>query len=1098
MLTSRTRPQPVLGKSSPPRLGRSVARERLFAEIDSRGTAPGLWVAGPPGIGKTTLVSTHLDARAVPCLWLQLDAADADPATFIHFLRAAAARLAPGRNLRLPLPSADDLRDVPGFIRRCFRRLALTLELPWALVLDNMQELGAAPLLHAGIAAALAELPEQARLIMISREPPAPAYARALAGQQLAVIEAASLRFTDAEAQQLVTLHGREWQPAALREATDGWAAAMILMLAARNEADSGMAMHRHSGYSGHSDHTARERLFAFFASEVLQSMAPVHVQALMRIAFLPNATAAMAVAISGNAQAPELLADLARRSLFTDRREGTAATYTFHALFGEFLRARAAQGLDAPALQALRVKAADVLAGHGQADAAIAQLIDASAWREALALVITHAGRFVTQGRTETVRDWILALPESDRAGAHASYWLGYCEMATDPANALRHLEHAHQGFIAAGDARGSFCAACAAADTVVFLGNSLATLAPWLPVLEAYAPTYLVQRDVESDLRVLPGLLAALVHLDTAHPLTAPVADLAERMLDQPLGASQRLLLGSLAYYLLWTGQTVRLDRILIKIDRMSAAQNMAGATLLRWYGVGVLIRSLLGRIDEALEQAQRALALAQADEVSAPLPGDLPHTVPAPAHSALRAKAHLLVVIAALAARDSALARRHLHEAAGVLDASNPIDTTTYDFQNGLLQLLEGNWSAAARAMHAAVASGRASGWPLREHIALLGQTLTCAQVGAYDDAEAALRAAKAHHFYAVGHWHQWLAGLIEAQLALRLGDVPRSLVAVAHAFAIGRKYGYDFGPMPYCCGDMMSRIASLAIAHDIDTPFALQIIRRYALPAPPDAGDGWPWQIRVRTLGQFSITQGGNAPKASRKESRKPLDLLKLLIALGGAGGGPAVPVARLSAALWPEAPGDAARNSFDNALHRLRKLLEGDQHVLLNAGGLSLNAATCWTDLAALDACLLQADSSETQGETLQASRLSALADHALTLYQGEFLAGEEDLPDVLVARERIQARFTRQMGALGTKLQAMGNCASAALVFERVVEQQPLAEDIYRRLIGCLIAMGRPAEAFEAYRRCKHQLSVVLGIRPAAETEALLANLRNL
>ncbi len=120
--------------------------------------------------------------------------------------------------MRLPLPSADDLHDVPGFIRRCFRRLALTLELPWALVLDNMQELGPAPLLHAGIAAALLELPRQARLIIISREPPAPAYARALAGQQLAVIETTSLRFTDAEAQQLVTLHGRDWQPAALRQ----------------------------------------------------------------------------------------------------------------------------------------------------------------------------------------------------------------------------------------------------------------------------------------------------------------------------------------------------------------------------------------------------------------------------------------------------------------------------------------------------------------------------------------------------------------------------------------------------------------------------------------------------------------------------------------------------------------------------------------------------------------------------------------------------------------------------------------------------------------------------------------------------------------
>ena len=61
-----------------------------------------------------------------------------------------------------------------------------------------------------------------------------------------------------------------------------------------------------------------------------------------------------------------------------------------------------------------------------------------------------------------------------------------------------------------------------------------------------------------------------------------------------------------------------------------------------------------------------------------------------------------------------------------------------------------------------------------------------------------------------------------------------------------------------------------------------------------------------------------------------------------------------------------------------------------------------------------------------------------------------------------------------------------------------MIEQQPLAEDIYRHLISCLLRLGQPAEAYEAYRRCRQQLSVVLGIRPAPETDALVAGLRNL
>ena len=1073
MPSPRSRPT-VIGKLSRPRLGRVTLRERLFREMDQVSSAPGIWISGPPGIGKTTLVATYLDTRALPCLWLQLDSGDVDPATFVHFLSAAANQLEPQRKLRLPRPSADDLRDVPDFIRRCFRRLAAALEGPWVLVLDNLQELGQAPVLHAGLAASLAELPLHARLIAISREPPGSNYARALSGQQLALIEASALHFNETETQQLVHLHGRNWQPAALRQATDGWAAAMILMLAARSDLDASTAAH-----SG----TTRERLFAFFAGEVLQKMSPSDATSLMRIAFLPSASASVAVAMAQDAHAADLLADLARRSLFTDCREGTEPTYTFHGLFGEFLRARAGEQLDAQGLYDLRIAAAQLLAANGQVDAAITQLIDTTAWNEALSLLITAASSFAAQGRTAAVLTWVRALPIHVQQTAQAAYWLGYCEMATEPASALKHLARAHHAFEAAADTRGAFFAAAAAADAIVSIGDTLAGLEAWLPTLKDYAPTYLINRNVETDLRVLPGLLGAFVHLDTGHPLTAPLAGLAERLLDQPLAASQRILLGSLAYYLLWTGQSVRLDRIMIKIDRMSAAPDMAAPTLLRWYGVAVLIRSLQGGAAEALAYACRALDLAETGS------------------EAGRAKAHLMMVLAALAGRNAELARKHLNETASLLDAANPIDATTYEFQRGLLMLLGGDWASAALSMQAAVASGRASNWPLREHIALLGQTLTCTQTGAYADSEDALLAVKAHRFYAVCPWHQWLAALIEAQLASKRHDEQRCLQAIGRAFALGRKHGYNFGPMPYCCGDMMSRLASLALAHGIDAPFALQIISRHALPAPPDAGESWPWPIRLYTLGQFRIEHGGSAPKASRKESRKPLDLLKLLIALGGSGSagigsrGTSVPISRLSAALWPDTPGDAARNSFDNALHRLRKLLGGDQYVLLNSGGLSLNAATCWTDLAEFEDTLAAVDPELPQADTAQ---ISAWAQRLLSLYKGAFLVGEEDLPDVLVRRERVQAKFTRQMGALGYRLQALGNPAAAALVYERVVEQQPLAEDIYRRLISCLITLERTAEAYAVYRRCRQQLSVVLGIRPAQETEALVASLRNL
>ena len=203
----------------------------------------------------------------------------------------------------------------------------------------------------------------------------------------------------------------------------------------------------------------------------------------------------------------------------------------------------------------------------------------------------------------------------------------------------------------------------------------------------------------------------------------------------------------------------------------------------------------------------------------------------------------------------------------------------------------------------------------------------------------------------------------------------------------------------------------------------------------------------------------------------------------------------MPVDALCAALWPDAPGDAARNAFDNTLHRLRKLLGHERHLLLQAGGLSLDAASCWTDVQALQACLTEAD---TPAGATDLPALLALAEQAMTLYGGPFLAGEDELPAVQAARARIDARFTRVLGTVGARLEAAGQAERAAQLYARVLELQPLAEHSCRQLMHCLIGLGRRAEAFDAFRRCRQQLSLLLGLRPSPPTQALADTIRDL
>ena len=62
----------ALGKLSSPRLGRVFERARLFGLLDAAADAPAVWLAAPPGAGKTTLVATWLRHAGAPTLWLSM------------------------------------------------------------------------------------------------------------------------------------------------------------------------------------------------------------------------------------------------------------------------------------------------------------------------------------------------------------------------------------------------------------------------------------------------------------------------------------------------------------------------------------------------------------------------------------------------------------------------------------------------------------------------------------------------------------------------------------------------------------------------------------------------------------------------------------------------------------------------------------------------------------------------------------------------------------------------------------------------------------------------------------------------------------------
>jgi DNA-binding SARP family transcriptional activator len=232
--------------------------------------------------------------------------------------------------------------------------------------------------------------------------------------------------------------------------------------------------------------------------------------------------------------------------------------------------------------------------------------------------------------------------------------------------------------------------------------------------------------------------------------------------------------------------------------------------------------------------------------------------------------------------------------------------------------------------------------------------------------------------------------------------------------------------------------------------------------------------------VYTLGRFGVLRDEKAISSSSKAQKKPLEVLRVLIALGGR----AVDIEHIMTAVWPK-EGAAARAGFDVTLMRLRKLLGRADALGLTDGKLTLNDRVCWVDSWAFERAIARLDAAADPRRVAEAS----------SLYRGAFLIRDHDIPCIANARDRLAAKFQRLILHTG-KQQEQSECwEAAAHIYRRGLEQDNIHEAFYRRLMTCQIHLGEHVEAIKTYKRCRDLLSINLQTKPSADTEALYRRL---
>jgi two-component SAPR family response regulator len=1047
--------------------------------LDSCRNYPAVWVTGPAGAGKTTLIASYMEVRRLPCLWYQVGAGDADPATFFYYMGIGARKAASRFRSPLPLLTPEYALGIQVFAKRYFESLFGRLPQPFALVLDNYQEAPADSALHEIIATCLTAIPAGLQVVVISRsEPPAP-FARFQANSEMMSIGWDELRLTLEELSEVMRLQCAGPLPKetvrSVYEKTGGWAAGAVLLC---------QAVKMEAADSGTIRSLQPERVFDYFSNELF-SRADARIQEfLLKTALVPNLTQKIAEELSGRENAGQILSELNRRNFFTEKRTQPEPTYQYHPLFREFLLSRARKTFSSEAIAALQQNAARMLVASGQVDDAVELYRESRDWQGMIRLILQNARALVTQGRSETLERWILSLPEGMRKAAPwLLYWRGICRLARDPLEARQHFCEAYALFKRLRDRTGLLLSWSGAVDTYIQAWDIFTPLKQWVRELKAM----LKQKETFPSLDIE---VAATVRMFTAlffiQPQDRDLPAWEQKMitlLDRAEDPDQRLMLSvQLLFYYSLTGEVEKMHALMQGMDARTFQRSVSPAARILWLGLSSVYYWFRAEGGESLRLVEEVLELSEKY-----------------GFHVMDTRAMTQAVFASLGAGDLESAKNYLNRMQAALNPKQPTDVAQYHYISAYYFAIAGELDKSREHAVKGAAGMDETGAPFM--MALGNACLAQVHILRNEFREAAFRIDSARkagrQMHSVNVAMQ--VHLLEAQIALARGNEQRMVRALRKGLAIGREKG--FMGIAWWLPSVLETLGMKAIEYGIETEYVRELIRKrnFAPKAPPHHLENWPWPVKVYTFGRFSLLEGGRPLRFSGKTQTKPLEMLKAVIALGGR----EVSEQQIIDALWPDAEGDAGRMLFKTTLHRLRQLMGGSNAIAVHEGRLTLDNRLCWVDAWAFERFLGEAERLWTRGQEDQrtgrregkTAEAAKLTEKALALYQGPLLEADCNEPWTVPQREHLRVRYIRAVGRLGRHWEQTGEYEKAADCYQSALRVDELTEEFYQHLMICYRKLGRKAEAVKTYRRCCAALKANMGVEPSAETVAIYRNI---
>jgi len=1068
-------------KISRPVISGIIPRKRLFRQLKENSDKPFIWITGPPGSGKTSLIASYIDTYEIPCLWYQIDEGDNDIPTFFYYMGLAARKAAPNKKKPMPLLTPEYMFGIPAFTRRYFEELFGRLKTPCAVVFDNYQNIQGESQLNNIFEGLVNVMPEGIQIIIICRRDPPAQFIRLRANQKMGIINWNDLRFSFEEANKIVCFKHRKPGNELLQriyEKVDGWAAGIILMTeqAQHNEIDFRSIEKFNSG-----------EVFDYFSGEVFDRTAKEIQDFLLKTSFLTRITVQVAEKLTNIQMSEQILSELSRDNYFTEKKTGRQPSYQYHPLFREFLQSKAAAAFSAEETRTIKQTAAGLLEESEYADDSIQLYIYAGDWESAARLILKSAQSMVAQGRNRVLEEWLTKFPDGIlQCSPWLLYWIGICHMPISPLESRKYLEKAFELFNRQKDDAGTFLSCAAVVDSIIHEWDEFAGLDYWIKWLDNRMATSPSFPSLFIEAFVLCSMVGALQWRKPDHP---EIEKLFEKALTKTKETGDvnlhfRTCIHAAIYYS-WTGNFGRSYAIAEDMKKIARSQSAQPLLLVTWKYTQAIIFSQNASMAENVIQAVRE-GLEIAKETGVHICDNVLY-----AHG----------VFGSMCTGDLKMAGYYLQKDFETLDTNRRNAVSQYIYLEAWHNFLTGNISNALARAETSLKISIETGTPFPELMCRLLMALILVEAGQYQEASKQIVTARELSLKLKSSYFEYVSELIAAYLFISQNNVEICLESLKIAMKLGREKGY-FTSVFLWKKEIIVKLCMKALENGIEIKYVQELIR--ILKLVPDElqmhPDNWPYPVRIFTLGRFSLLIDNRPVEFSGKVQKKPLMMLKALVSLGGRG----IREDHLSDALWPDASGDDAHNAFTTTLSRLRRIINNENAITFNEGRLTLDSRFCWVDLWVFERLTGQAEDLWKHILDIRHAKLKddqqiknalQFSEKAISAYKGLFLPSDDTESWTVSMREKLKSRFIRLMVLLCEYYEGTEQWEKASLYCNKGLEIDNLSEEFYRKLMTCYQRLGRTSDAVSVYSKCCRILSSVMGVDPSPGTTAVYNDL---